>query len=440
MNKKFILRIFACVFAVVIGIGCFSGCGMDISEIFGKLSSSQDKSQSSQEESDKKYFQRIVNYEKSQRIVNCDDVENGDKPLQTSYYDDCGYYYYVYYLGTIEDFIIHNYYSFQYTADRQVLKDFSVTISQATSEQIKTSYTNTINRSVSANVSVSLSRSIGAKVGIDELSLSSTVSAACSATWGANLTETQSNSYENITQQSNETVRKFELDYGMCVDDQYYCYATCTDVDVYVAVMYQPSNGKAEYNYFTSISPSSVISEKVFVSDKNDFLDLKGQFNKTFASAQFNFSDKPNDHRGNLLEVSENYSKSGEYKVTPLGKKKVHVQLITDNGDGRTTAQKYADYGYKRVKINISLYYSKEKEGRMRLTISPTESGAGAYMANGYTEEEILEGGPGTKNYAVEVPMDDWLYRGDIWLNFRNQHMIWSYTISLIQIKVTYYY
>lgn len=430
MNKRLIIRIFTIVTTIILSVCSLSACGLDLSGLLGG------KPSSDQDITDKEYFQRIIqdNELQSQRAVNCSDVKNSKKPLKTSYYDDLGYYYYVYYLGTIEDFIIHNYYSFQYTADRQILKNFSVTISQATTEQVKKLYTNTVSKSISSSVSVSISRSIDATVGIDSFSMSNTVSAACLATWGANLTETQNNSYEHMTNQSNETVREFELDYNMCVDNYYYCYATCTDVDVYVAVMRDPNSNKAEYNYFTSIAPSSVISEKVFVSDKNDFLDLKGQFSTIFSGEHFNLSDKPSDHKSNFSEIVESFSRAEEYTVGILCKKKIHISLTKDNGDGRTTAQKYADDGYRMVKIEVSFYYTKGKEGRMRLTISPTESGAGAYT------DEILDGAPGMKNYIVNVPLKDFCYRGDIWLNFRNQHMIYSYTISLIHINITYYY
>ncbi len=446
MNKKFILRIFACVFVVVIGIGCFSGCGMDLLELLNKHSSSQE-STNAQASTDKEYFQSIVKHEKSQRIVNCVDVVNNGKhndTIKISYYDDGGNYYYLYYLGRIEDFIIHNYYSFQYTADRQILKNFSVTISQATTEQVKTSYTNTVNRSVNSTISSTISSSVTAELGVTDAKISSTIEAACTETWAQTLTETHSESFEKMTNESNSMVKSFQLDYQMCQENYYYCYATCADVDLYVAIVYHPGSGKAEYNYFTSMA--SLIREKVFVSNKDDFLSFSGQFSGTFLSKQFDLSDKPSKYISNFPRITESFTaEQNEYKVKKANafnyffpwkdttsRKKIHVALTTDNGDGRTTMQKYAELGYNAVQIKISFYYYTDINAQMRMYIAPIESNEWYYKYD-------KSGEKGKKNYSVDVALKDFLDRGDIWLNFENENVASDYTISMIHIDVTYY-
>lgn len=454
MKKDTILGFFAIIGVVVLClivavVCCFSCYGTDISKVLSLLTSKSESSQSSQNQTENDYFFTLLNNQKAHRVVNCNNVVNSGKHndiLQVSYYDDYENYYYLYYLGRIEDFIIHDYYSFQYTKDREILKDFSVTISNATSEQIKTTYTNTVNKSVNSTVSSSLSSSVGAEFGIADVKLSSSISAACSSTWAQSITESQSESYENISNESNSTVKSFKLDYSKCKDGYYYCYATCADVDVYAAIVYNNKTAQCQYAYYTSVA--SIIKEKVFVSDKDDFWVINGEFNKVFSNSQLDFSKKPDKYVSNAPTVIEKYTaEENEYKVSkasatkhllpwadPTTKKKIKIALTADAGDGITTMQKYANSGYNQVKIDISFLYYTSVNAVMRLYVSPLESNEFYYLYK--TEKES-----GEKNYVLHVSMSEFIdkfYSGVIWLNFENENVLYDYTISLIKVNVTY--
>lgn len=454
MKKDIVLRFFAIIGVVVLCVivalvCCFSCYGTDFSKLLSLLVSKNESSQGSQNQTENDYFYTLLNTQKAHRIVNGSNVASSGKHndvMQVSYYDDYENYYYLYYLGRIEDFIIHDYYSFQYTKDREILKDFSVTISNATSEQIKTTYTSTVNKSVNSTVSASLSSSIGAQFGIADVKLSNTISATCSSTWAQGITETQSESYENISNESNSTVKSFQLDYGKCHDGYYYCYATCADVDVYVAIVRNNKTAQTQYGYYTSLA--SIIKEKVFVSDKDDFWVLNGNFNKSFSSEQLNFSKKPDMHVSNAPTVTEKFTaEENEYKVgkasaadylfpwaDPTTKKKIKVALTTDIGNGITSMQKYADLGYNTVKIDISFLYYTSVNAVMRLYVSPMESNEFYYLHK--TEEKS-----GEKNYVFQISMQDFIEKfnaGVIWLNFENENVLYDYSISLIKVNVTY--
>lgn len=157
-------------------------------------------------------------------------------------------------------------------------------------------------------------------------------------------------------------------------------------------------------------------------------------------------SDKPSKYISNFPRITESFTaEKNEYQVKKANAfnylfpwkdttsyNKIHISLTKDNGDGRTTMQKYAELGYNAVQISISFYYYTSINARMRIYIAPIESNEWYYK---YDKSD--EGGK--KNYSFDIALKDFLDRGDIWLNFENENVATDYTISMIHVDVTYY-
>ena len=391
--KKLICLLVAVV-AIFAATSTFSACDV-LESLFANSSSSSDS------ENDLPKVE-IESGEEINKLVPAREVVAKKQHSQTvkdSWYDDEGNYNYIIYLGRINNFLLHNVYSFQYTKNYKVFGDTQITLKQATEETVKTAYTKTVQKTTSRTIEDSF------KVGVDFSdpvfsallgdSVKVSMESQMKDVFSTSCTETDSSAYSKMTTKTQETIREFTLDYDQCVINETYSYCIVTDVDVYAAICYTPESNKISYEYYSD--EVGAVRDIVFSSTDEYFDGNYETFEIDFSEISF---EKPEKFITNHPEKKLNHTGAETWHIPKLSKAWTWCYFgdyTKGNGEKIPIMKYYEQLGYNKVKIEISFRYYKESKGKMYFSLCATNDfnnkiasqDAGASDQMNYTYDNI---------------------------------------------------
>lgn len=351
-----------------------------------------------------------------------------------SWYDDDNYCYIVY-LGRIENFILHDIHTFQYTEDYRVYGKVNVKLNVATTETVETSYKRTVQRSTSRTIESSLKTSLGAKVtskkGVFEDEVSANIEGQLKNTWSSTLVETSEDYYRQVVTRSEEITRELTLDYDECKDGMWYNYAICTDIDVYAAVCYNVVNADVTYNYYTDTVGK--IGEKVFSSTGEDFTAVAERFELDLSSFVF---EKPENYISNH-PVAEITCVGAETKLTVQKGTTVYPRITFDEvkkKDGTTAPalKYYYENGYRHIDIKVEMNFNSALT-KMHIYICPVADRETAVF-----HREELKNGYKTFN-AERLELSRFVDFGVFYIGLRNANVLDDFVVSGIKVTIKIY-
>lgn len=351
-----------------------------------------------------------------------------------SWYDDDNYCYIVY-LGRIENFILHDIHTFQYTEDYRVYGKVNVKLNVATTETVETSYKRTVQRSTSRTIESSLKTSVGATVSSKKGNFKDEVTANIEGqlknTWCSTLVETSEEYYKQVVTRSEEISHELTLDYDECKDGMWYNYAVCSDIDVYAAVCYNVENADVTYNYYTDIVGK--IGEKVFSSTGEDFTAVAERFELDLSSFVF---EKPENYISNhpVVEIS---CVGAETKLTVQKGTTIYPRITFDEvkkKDGTTAPalKYYYENGYRHMDVKIELNF-KSSMSNMNIFICPVADRETAVF-----HKEESKNGYKTFN-AERLELSTFADFGVMYIAFKNDNILEAFTVSGIKVTVKIY-
>lgn len=434
--------------ALCIVTASFALCGCDtLRNIMNNFGQSGDNGGSEKEKESEKSAEYVrqakvvkTNVRKdsgSNKLVPASDViARGlhDDVTVESWYDDDNYCYIVY-LGRIENFILHDIHTFQYTEDYRVYGKVNVKLNVATTETVETSYKRTVQRSTSKTIESSLTTSVGAKVtskkGVFEDEVSANIEGQLKNTWSSTLVETSEEYYRQVVTRSEEITRELTLDYDECKDGMWYNYAICTDIDVYAAVCYNVGNADVTYNYYTDTVGK--IGEKVFSSTGEDFTAVAERFELDLSSFVF---EKPENYISNH-PVAELTCVGAETKLTVQKGTTVYPRITFDEvkkKDGTTVPalKYYYENGYRHMDIKVEMNFNSALT-KMHIYICPVADRETAVF-----HQEELKNGYKTFN-AEKLELSRFVDFGVFYIGLRNANILDDFTVSGIKVTIKIY-
>lgn len=435
MNKKFILRIFACMFAVVIVIGCFSGCGMDISEIFGiKYSSSKDDSEPFNKDDDHSEadvsdengdvtptdYNVYENKERNKLISAKDVIANGEHSNVSvdSWYDDDAYCYVVY-LGRVKNFIIHDLYAFEYTKSMPIFGNLSVSLKQIERQTVENTYSSTLQKSTHNTVDEALKSSLSQKLTASYESnltneVNSSFESSLQKTWATTCTETNTEVYSSLTDQTNEMIQSFTIDYSKCEEGYFYDFASVVDLDVYAVMSYDYKNGNVRYSYCTNVLGRA--RKVAFASVFDNYLYDSGAFE--LDTSNFSF-EKPEKYITNHPKQVRSIVGEETYTVSKLTDEVIWITCTVTYENGQET-QDYnrvlASQGYDRALVEVSFKFVSEGNAVMHFYLCDTQDKHKTFLT-------IDDKKDGEKSYSKIIDLADLVNYGKIYFIFGNENV-----------------
>lgn len=371
------------------------------------------------------------------KLVSANDViskKQHSKIVKDSWYDDEDNYNYIIYLGRINNFLLHNVYSFQYTKNFKVFGDAQITLKQATEETVKTAYTKTVQKSTSRTVEDSLKAGLEIPDSIFKDLLGESVKVSMESqiknVFSVSCTETDSSSFSKITTQTQEIIREFTLDYSKCVVGETYSYCVVTDVDVYAAICYNSKTSGISYSYYSNAVGNF---RDVVFSSADEY------FDGNFDTFEFDFSDisfeKPDKFISNHPDINYTFVGKEILKITPYSVTAswyTFGERVNSKGEKVPTFKYYKQLGYTKIKIEVSFNYVKHGEGRLYLYICPTSD----YH---YRIAEYVDGAEGRKNLCYDnLDLNEFVNYNKIYFDFESKY-IKGYEVNGLTINITIY-
>ena len=351
-----------------------------------------------------------------------------------SWYDDDNYCYIVY-LGRIENFILHDIHTFHYTEDYRVYGKVNVTLEEATSKTIETTYKRTVQRSTSRTIEDTVKSTVGAKVSAelggftDEIS--STIEGQIQKTWSSTLVETDEEVYTYFETESKRVIHEVSLDYDECKEDMWYNYAVCTDIDVYAAVCYNVEKANVTYSYYTD--RVGKIGEKVFSSTGEDFTAVAERFELDLSSFVF---EKPEKYITNH-PVVEIISVGGETQITvqkgtTAFPRISFAEVKKKDGTSAPALKYYYDNGYRHMDVKVELNF-KSALTKMHIYICPVADRSAAV----FHREELKNG---YKTFeAAGLDLSAFADFGVVYIGLQNANILDDFTVSGVKITIKIY-
>lgn len=373
LKKTFFTALVAAVVCVI--VFNFGACGV-IEDILVKYMQNGKDNSSSQSE---QFFDvDIESLSEMNKVVTANEVVQKNQHSETvkeSWYDDEGNYNYILYLGRIENFLLHNVYSFQYTKNFEVFGKTQITRKEATVETVTSVYEKTIMNTTSRTVENSIKTNVDVSPAISELlgdSVKLSVENQMKNVFASTCTETDYSSYTTITTKTQETIREFTLDYSKCKQNETYSYCIVTDVDVYAALCYNPEKNRLNYEYYSDAV--GIVRDIVFTSADRFYNSATGNFKYDFSSFSFNKPEKfisnhepiKNRHVGpenmfvNAFETKYYYLFFADYKKS--------------NGESGPYIPYVMDCGYNKIDIKITFYFVQHTAGKWYFYLCSTKN------------------------------------------------------------------
>lgn len=347
-----------------------------------------------------------------------------------SWYDDDNYCYIVY-LGRIKNFILYDLYTFEYTDAMSVLGGFNVSLKQVEQTTIENTYSNTVTKSIENKVSMAITNSLSSTTSASVNGLgnktfgtemNNTLEMHLQQTWKTNCTETNSEVYTTITSQTNEMIQSFTIDYSKCEEGTFYSFASVTDVDVYVAMSYNPQNASVQYKYYTDVLGRARMaafssSDGSFLYD-NDALEID--------TSDFSFV-KPQKYITNHPQKS--HSKTGG---TGIKISSGHTSIWRYIFSEESLLNDYSQKGYDMVKISFSFNYTRKGDAQLHFSIIGTAGkNDNFYQLN--TKDE------GVKNGSITLSFQQCKDCSGFDFKFKNNNLFNSYNIYDLSMTLTFY-
>lgn len=351
-----------------------------------------------------------------------------------SWYDDDNYCYVVY-LGRVKNFILHDLYTFEYTNSMPVFGNLNVSIKQTNQQTIEKTYTNTLQKTTNNTIHSALSSSVTGSItaaaapGLTA-GVSATVEDSLEQTWTANCTETDTEVLHSLTDQTNEIIQSFTLDYSKCEPGTFYSFASIVDIDVYVAMCYNPSTFMLEYKYYTDVLGKA--RQIAFSSTDDSFLYNDGVFEIDVDTFHFEKPQKyiTNHPKKQVKILKEKYTIT--YKET---KEIVYNGVDTHPITGETIEnepQWLLENGYDKVDVTVSFNFTHYGNAAMHFYAANTADGHDKF-AEGDTSEE------GDKNYAFTINLNRISDFGKMYFVFKGNNLF-NYEIKAFKVTLTFYY
>jgi len=363
-------------------------------------------------------------------------IEDGlhSSDVETSFYDESGNWYYIFYLGQIEDFIFQVHHNFEYT---KAISDLMVEEKSLTSERVKTTYekivTNSTQKVITNEMSSSLDSSVKVKYGIFSAGVESNISAKYQDVWTGSLVEVTDNYVEHESVEVNEKTVKYYINGDYLTEGKWYCYATVATVDVYAAVVYRPEqNAITSCEYYTNVI--SYGGKKLFSSDRNDFMKTHGSFDFDLEQTIGEFT-KPTEYVEIYKPVTEKYVHSND-NVKVAYSRFVNLEVPLTMYDECVAA------GYNRIQVHYSFLYMKgtpvilTKAAKMYLYVGPTKTLYWEKVTNA-----VIDTGE-EKTYDLTFSIGtSWIEQyKKLYFNFENKNAVNEYYVKLFNVEITYYH
>lgn len=353
-----------------------------------------------------------------------------------SFYDENNIWYYMLYIGQIEDFIFQVHKNFEYTraiSDPEIEeRNLSVNRVKETYEKIITNSTQTV---ITNEISSSLNSSVGVKYGPFSAGVESNLSAKYQNVWTGSLVEVDDSYFEQETTEAKEWVEKYRIKGEYLEEGKWYCYATVATIDVYAAIAYDPSkNAITQCNYYTNVV--SYGGKKLFGSDKNDFMRSKGSFEFDFDSTIGSFT-KPTEYVESYPDVTEKYVHSSQ-SVKVAFSRRVTISVPM------TKYEEVVAKGYSKLTVRYNFRYQKgkpvvlTKAAMMHLKIGPTTSAY--WTGNEATEIDTGSEGSYDKTFTRNLKTNELQNYKTIYFHFDNDNAVNEYYINNFFVEITYIY
>lgn len=354
-EKMKTLKVVSFVLAAMISVGTFAGC-----ELLDQGSKTPT-------------YEVTVEAAAPNAVVNSAEAidEGAHSPkTMTSFYDELNIWYYIVYLGQIEDFIFQVHRNFEYT---RAISDPEIEETKITTERVKKTYQTIVTSStknvITNEISSSLDSSVDVKYGGFSVGVKSNISAKYQDVWTGSLVEVNDNYVENETTETTVTSEKYKIKGDYLVQGMWYCYATVATVDVYAAIAYDPSkNAITRCEYFSDVV--SYGGKKMFASEKNNFMQTNGKFDFDFDSVIGEFT-KPTELIRTYKDITEKYVHPNS-NVKVSSSRTVYIQVpLTMYAEAKAA-------GYTAITVNYSFGYQKgtpvifTKAAMLHLTVGPS--------------------------------------------------------------------
>lgn len=430
--SKFIRATFAAVLSLVI-VFSFGAC--DILEDLLVKAAQSSGSDSSSESNEAIYMGNIESLDRMNKVVPASEVLKNDQDEQRvkeAWYDDEGNYNYIIYLGRINNFLLHNVYSFQYTKNYKVFGDAQITRKEATVETVQSVYTKTIQRSTTSTIETSVKTTTELSLAISKVMKDSVklgVENQINNVLSGTCTETDYNSYTTITTKTQETIRQFKLDYDRCRENEIYSYCVVTDVDVYSALSYNPEKKTLEYSYYSDAV--GMVRDIVFSSEEQFTNSCSGKFKLDLSNFSF---EKPDNSISNHEPIKGRHLCPEKLEVAAQSSKIVTV-FFGDytKGNGQTTP--YMSHvkgcGYTKMDIKITFYYVQHSSGKWYFYLSTISS-----IDPNIGKSEGGSTGPVELNFK-DLDIDQFVDYNKICLIFKAKHWINGFDINSLVVEFT---
>lgn len=382
-------------------------------------------------------------------IIVCADtvVEEGhhNSEIVSSFFDEYGTWYYIVYLGQIEDFIFQVHQNFQYT---KAISDPKIVERRLTSERVKQSYQNIITNSTSKvitnEISDTLTTSAKIQYGMLSAGVENKISVKCQETWSSSFVEVTDNYLETENIEVDEVIKEYSIKGEYLEENKWYCYAQVATVDVYAAIVYNPrEKAITQCEYYSDIV--SYGGNKLFVSNKNDFMKANGSFNFNFDELYGGFV-QPNEFVEVFGPITENFVCQNS-NITVENSKEL---IITDPPHYTIVVplEKY-DYcvenGYSKIRVKYKFSFYRpdcylgwvNKPPMLHLFVNPYESWNDTKWGHlpGCQVETCDEG---EISYEFELTPDQLKDYKTIYFSFRNSHYYKEYYIKGFRVDITY--
>lgn len=353
-----------------------------------------------------------------------------------SWYDDDNYCYVVY-LGRVKNFILYDLYTFEYTNAMPVFGNFSVSIKQTNRQAIEKTYTNTLQKTTNNTIHSALTNTVGSSITAaaapgQSAEVSATVESSLERTWTANCTETNTEIFYSLTDQTNEIIESFTLDYSKCEPGTFYSFASIVDIDVYVAMCYNPTALTLEYKYYTDVLGKA--RQIAFSSTNDSFLYDDGVFE--IDAAAFNFK-KPQKYITNHPKKQVKIIKEQTYTVKDQDKVTIVYDGVgTHPITGETIEnepQRLFESGYDKVDVTVSFNYMNYGDAKMRFHVGDTADRHEVFFEKETTDET-------DKNYTFTIDLNKIIDFGKIYFIFENKNHLFHYKIKAFKATLTFYY
>ena len=347
-------------------------------------------------------------------------------------------YFYVFYLGRVEDTVLHKYVDFKWSEGMEALKSYPKP--------------NEIREAKAVGIESTLENNLTILGGFDIMKVLSSESIQISEyknlqtdtydndlgtlfrdTYDADPLEYVPNSYNSLTNSVNN-LRKdkpFEIEIDKYEYGNTYSYCAVTDLDIYLAAAYDISTKQMYYKRLSL--PVGEVNEKLFISSNESF-------------------DKPTNSIP-LDEVSpftvskpSNYVTNHPRLTFTLTAPNCEVGSLNGYKPGSLFDFKhYYDLGYDKMIVSWTFTYSRNKNAQLHfMGVYCYNSDAGWPVENGNSKSLLDTTTPGTytgstKDYQTALNTLDFASHGGICLYFSNENWIASYFISDITITLELY-